>query len=69
MGSSKLMHRLAYLGMINIDRYTSPIQPLHEQLKHRSNLAVQLNNAIFAQLLQRWPMIICSDLAPNANVT
>ena len=53
MGSSKLMHRLAYLGMINVDRYTSPIQPLHEQLKHRSNLAVQPNNATVTQLLQR----------------
>ena len=55
MGSSKLMHRLAYLGMIDIDRYTSPIQPLHEQLKHRSNLAVQPNNTTvhFTQLLQR----------------
>ena len=30
------MHWLAYLGVINIDGYTSPVQPFHKQLKHRS---------------------------------
>ena len=38
------MHWLAYLGVINIDGYTSPVQPFHEQLKHRSNIAFKLPN-------------------------